>query len=363
MRRATIGLAGVLLTVSCGDACWQDDYDFVWHGEHVTVYGYGYTEADACGGSFTEIDGHTGMIMDELGIHDAPPSLYRWLSSDFAAQLDDTPCGGILECAWFGEAMSLMLPNMHEVVHTVEHHIGGDGCPRALSEGLAMYHNGPSPSWHLSPTADYGIRVLLEDGGVPLDGPAYVRAAHFVSYLIENYGPESVVELCEALPREPAMERWEEAIPATLGITLDQLLADYESYPQCSYPQMRARLWGCSGPADFTFTAKGDEFVVEAGCEDPQATNAVYGSIGDALLLRRVYFTEDRRVRVWAESLGTSGTGATVVTQECAACSEDPDVEVGNSEAGARLYRAGMHEVSVFFDKRDKVRLTMAAVY
>lgn len=53
----------------------------MWHGEHVTLYGYGQTEADACGGSFAELDGHTEQVKRDLGIEEAPAYTYRWLSA------------------------------------------------------------------------------------------------------------------------------------------------------------------------------------------------------------------------------------------------------------------------------------------
>lgn len=362
MRGAGVGLAAVLLTASCEDACWKDDYDFVWSGEHVTVYGYGYDEAAACGGSFAELDGHTAMIRDELGLNEAQPSVYRWISPGYWEELGD-PCLGLFACAWFGEVMSPVLPHMHEVVHTITDHIGSDGCPRLLDEGLAMVYDAPTPTSYLYPTPEFPLRDLMADG-VSTHGLQYVRAAHFVSYLVETYGQRSIVELCEALPREPSLERWEAAIPAILGVTLEELLADYDLYPWCTYPQMRARLWGCSASPDFTFAAVGDELVVEAGCEDNQATNGAWDDagwdfIGDALLLRRVSFTKDTRVKITVRSLGPSGLRPTYASQECASCSQDPDVFVLNVEEATHLYRAGQHEISVYFDKRDQVRLTM----
>ena len=365
MRGATSGLVAVLFMASCEDSCWQDDYTFVWHGQSVTLYAYGYTEGDACGGSFAELDGHTRMIVDELGVQDHPVSVYRWISRDFWEQLED-PCAGAFACAWPGEARSPVLPHMHEVVHTVTARIGDDGCPRLLDEGLAMVYDAPTPTSYLYPTPEYPLFDLLEVG-ITAHGLQYVRAAHFVAFLLEHYGPQSVVQLCEGLPAEPTLQQWEAAVSTTLGTTLDGLLTAYELYPWCTYPQMRARLWGCSGPPDFTFTAVGDEFVLEAGCEDRQATNGAWDDagwdyIGDGLLLRRVAFTQDTWLRVSANAPGPSGIRPTYSSQECAPCSENPDVFVLNVDEATHFYRAGRYEVAVYFDKRDPVRLTMTVV-
>ena len=67
MRSATLGTVAVLLMTSCY-ADWREDYDFAWQGERVTVYGYGHTKADLCGGSLAELDGHTAAIERALGV-------------------------------------------------------------------------------------------------------------------------------------------------------------------------------------------------------------------------------------------------------------------------------------------------------
>ena len=67
MRTPKHGFTFALLLTSC-DVDWRDDYDFAWHGENVTVYAYGYSEDDVCGGSFAELDGHIAMIERDLGI-------------------------------------------------------------------------------------------------------------------------------------------------------------------------------------------------------------------------------------------------------------------------------------------------------
>jgi hypothetical protein len=363
MHAARFGIAVVLLTTSCEDACWQDDYDFEWEGEYVTAYGYGYTEADVCGGSFAELDGHTAMIRAELGVEDAPPSVFRWLSPDFFES--ERPCPyDSAGCAPLDGAVAQTLPNMHEVTHTLTQHISSDGCPRLLDEGLAMRYYIYEPWEVLAPTwgdATMSLREAMEIG-FEWTGTYYAHAARFVSFLVETYGLESIVQLCEVLPMEPRLATWDDAVRNIYGITLEQLLADYDEYPECSFSQMRARLWGCSGPPDFTFPADGNEYVVEAGCEDLQATNAAFWT-GDAILLRRVYVQEGMLIRISASSLGTSGTAATYMVSECAPCSEDPgvDVEISDDSYDLLFLPAGMHEVSVFFDKRDQVRLMIGA--
>lgn len=239
--------------------------------------------------------------------------------------------------------------------------ISAGGCPNVLDEGLAMVYDGPLATWDLYPSADVDILPLLTAEPIPRTPDAYMRAGHFASFLIENHGPKAVIELCNAIPRKSTISQWTAAIQKTLGTSLDMLIADYAEYPQCNHQQLRARLWGCAGVPDVAFSTDSDHYIVDSGCADPQTTNS--GSyLGDALLLRRVYFEQDTWVEISARSLGDSGTGATYVSQECAPCSEDPQVLVELDDVDVQLFRAGLHEVSVFFDRRDPIRLSMRAL-
>lgn len=358
MRSATVAIT-VLLTMGCQED-WRDDYDFVWQGEHVTVYGYGHTEDEVCGGSFTELDGHTQRVLSQLGIEELPPIVFRWLSDDFWDQVDDTCQPGAYGCAGDGEVISRSLPHMHEVVHVLV------DCPRLIDEGLAMYYDGFFPvwmgraTWEIYPP-DHNVRDLMENG---MTGGIneYTSAAHFVSYLDETYG-RRFVELCEALPHEPTMDQWDDASRSVYGLSLEELLADYESYPLCSYSQLRAKLWNCLS-SDFQFWAVGDEYVVETGCDDPEATNTSWNE-EEAVLTRRIFVPKEMKIRVSSDAIG-HGPDPIHIIQQCGRCSEDPEVFVENTDNPfgdkVRTYRGGLYEVSVVFDKDVNVRLAIEAV-
>jgi hypothetical protein len=364
MRRSPFVLVLVLVTASCYND-WRDDYDFEWHGEHVSVYGYGYTEDDICGGSLAELDGQVAMIKAELGIVDAPPSIVRWLADDFAADLTETCGTGVSACEVLGEALAPTLPHMHEVTHTIT----ADGCPRLLSEGLSMYFDGAVatdwPTWEESMT----LREAMELG-FEWSGSFYIHGMRLVSYLAETYGLGAVMELCEGLAEQPTVEQWDIAARETLGVPLEQLLADYNDYPQCTYSQMRAKLWGCQRPADIQLYTEGQSYTIESDCNDPQATNAG-GGPGDAVLRRLLFVPWDMVIDVGVYALpdGQGPEPAYVIT-ECAACSENPGVFVdvtADPLYGYNLHtlRAGYYEVTVFFDRRDRValRLSVFAVH
>jgi hypothetical protein len=358
-RRMTILAAGPLL-LGC-DALWRDHPDFVWHGERVSVYGYGYTEADLCGGSLAELDGHTKLIERELGIEDAQPYDYRWISRDIWEQLEDEkPCSRTIACMTGIEAVSRWLPHMHEVTHLVTRHAE---CPRLLNEGLAMYYDGSSPT--VTGTVPWGSISIVDlmDGGLTDEnhGDQWGVVLHFTSFLAETYGPSSILDLCEEVGvYEPPLLAWEQAVPRAYGVSLEQLLAEYDAYPKCNYAQMPARLWGCSGGEDYTFWVPGQEYVVETGCDDPQATNGY----GKPVLTRRIYLFDDMKLRVSSNRIGV-GPDAVHTIQECKPCSEDPIVYVENTDPldpfdyDTGSFRAGLYEVTVEFNKGNNVRLSI----
>lgn len=364
MRASELGLALLVTLTNCGGD-WRDDYDFAWQGELVTIYGYGYTDDDVCGGSYVELEQHTTMIAEELGVT-VEPFGYRWLSPGRREQLEDDPCGGWPACVNGNDAIAEVLPLMHEAVHMITRNIGTDSCPTLIDEGLAMYYNHAVRLSSAEPLPDPDIvRGLFAGAPFPLER-TMPEAMHIVSFMAETYGTQAIVALCEVLPREPSREQWQAAMQEALGVTVEQFLTEYESYPQCTYPQMRAKLWGCRRPPDIMLRDVGQQVVIESSCNDLQATNAG-GGPGDAVLRRLVYVPWAMGVAVDVYSPGERrGPKPTYVITECVACSEQPEV-FGDQQhlvlGDQHELRPGYHEVTVFFDRRDRVRLSLEVAY
>jgi hypothetical protein len=256
---------------------------------------------------------------------------------------------------------------MHEVAHTITQHVGNDGCPRLLDEGLAQIYDGPGymdidEQWwdDLEMTPREAMEI-----GFEWSDAWYANAFRFTSFLVETYGVDSVVELCAALPIEPTLETWDDASRKVYGVALQHLLVAYENYPQCSLEQMRARLWGCSGPPDIVLSHVDDDLAILSGCEDTQATNASAGERGDAVLLRRLYVTREMIVEFTTRTAGERlGPMPSYIVQECVPCSENPGVFVDDDHQlePRHVLRPGMYEVSVYFDRRDAVELKVSVV-
>jgi hypothetical protein len=367
MRQPSLAAPALLLTLiatSCDNGCSAEHDSFTWRGERVTVYGTGYKQSDACAGSLDALDTQVQMVEDFLGVDSGRRYRFWWFSDDRWAEVEPCPPDALACANHDGVALSRNLPHMHEAVHMITHAIGDDGCPLALNEGLAEYFEDPVLGDWL-PSEDYPITELLAVEEFPSSKwEAYVRAAHFVAYLIRWYGGDSVRRLCEVLPRKSTLQDWESAVPEVLGLSLAELIADYEEdQPICSLAQFRSQLWGCTGIPDYIFDSDRKDsrrFEVEADCSDPRATNAAFGK-RNAALTRLVYFPTDAWIRVRASADGESGVGATMIMRQCVPCHEDPQIiRQGDNPYNIYNVRAGFHEVTVFFNKQDPVHLRMS---
>lgn len=171
-------LLALVLVVGCTD----DGVErFEWQGEYVTVYGYGYSEADVCAGSLTALDERIGMVMDILGVE--PPQQYRFTwASDDAWQERPFCAPPAFACSYRDKAWSRRLPDMHEAVHMVAASAAEDRCPPLLGEGLADYFDDPRLS-RVVPADNYSLTTLIDGHPLPQSARTYARAMHFVSYL------------------------------------------------------------------------------------------------------------------------------------------------------------------------------------
>src|SRR5690606_29256197 len=115
---------------------WEDEWDFVWHGEQVTVYGYERLEEQACGGSLAAVDAHSAAILEFFGETEPVHYDYRWMSHEV---VDGRCPPGASACTAYGEPWARELPDLHENAHGTIYNAWDGSCPSFLSEGLAEY--------------------------------------------------------------------------------------------------------------------------------------------------------------------------------------------------------------------------------
>ncbi|PRP93071.1 hypothetical protein ENSA5_45630 [Enhygromyxa salina] len=353
-----LGLLAVSLVVFAGcqpDAPnWRDEYTYVWEGEHVSVYGYERGEEDACGGSLGAVDRHSASLVEFFGFDESLHYDYRWMSQQIWEGKCPPEFGA---CTAAGVPHTRTVPDMHETAHAVSYTGRGRFCPSVIEEGLAEYFAEPRFYWRwwTDPELPGEIGELLTAAPVPFG--RYRRAGHFASFLVESYGSEAVAALCEAIPFDNAIEDWEDATRAVLGVELQDLLDDYGSYPLCHNQQYRARLGECGGEPDAT--ADPDEevvFEVSMDCSDP-------GTIGPlrshTVATRRIWFPEEMRTGVFI--VGEDGEAATLDfnIQQCAPCSAEPDLYTSTDLTTVFNFRAGMYELILFAEPEQSQTLTI----
>jgi hypothetical protein len=331
------------LVAGCqGEDAWKGDFDFAWDGKHVSVYGYDRDEEELCGGSLAALDANTAAILEAIGADDSLHFDYRWMSDAFYPGHCPPGAGA---CAASGEAYSRNIPHMHEAAHAIIYNAWGGWCTKFLNEGLAVYFSGPGVGTAPLPDANMARQYLTGD----FEGRnGYILAGHFTSFLFEEFGPEAVRELCQIMPEETTIADWENAFDVVLGKRVDEVLAEYEAYPVCVPHQYRARLGECNGEADVTYDGREVYFAVASDCSDERAL----GPIGDSsITVRRVWFAEDSIVNV-SVRLGNTllGDGHYFISQECAPCSEEPQI---NDSSHFSWFRAGMHEFIFMSDLAD----------
>ena len=324
---------------------WREDYDWVWEGEHVAVYGYGLATEDACGGSLDTLDLHIGSVADFFGYDETLQHEYLWISDE----IWDDRCHPAGACTASGVPWTRNLPDMHEATHAVSYVSRGRSCPSLLEEGVAVYFGAPGFHSISDPTSgEYviGVEDLLT--AAPLAYGDYERAGNFASFLVEEYGPEAIASLCEKIPFYNTLDDWQTAVPEVMDIELPELLAAYEQYPRCFGQQYRARWWECAGEPHVTVDPNVEVvFEIEMDCADEGMIGPVNGRM---IATRRIAAPQD----MWVNMHLLDETGQDVDLdynlQQCAACSENPDVYASSDFPPNFDLRAGVYELVVFAD-------------
>jgi hypothetical protein len=351
-------LAALLVLVGCQPEPhdWHDDYTFALEGQHVTVYAYDRSEAEVCAGSLAAVDQLSASTIALFGFDDSVHFDYHWMSGEFFEGKCPPKTGA---CTARGDGpRSRSIPDMHEVAHALSAEGKGRFCPDVLEEGLAEYLSGPRfyDKWYGQPELSADIVEILT-GSTISGGAEYERAGHFVSFLLETYGPEMVMALCAQIPIYHEREDWETAVPELLGIELPELLAEYDEYPVCSRQHYRARLWECDGQPDAVADPTQDViFEVALDCSDP-------GTIGPlssrAVATRRIFFPQPMRTAVYITDETGADPGLDFNLQKCAPCSATPDIFTSADLTVAFQFHAGMYDLILFGELDQPQQLTI----
>jgi hypothetical protein len=194
------------------------------------------------------------LLEDQFGIATTEPIriLMYGNDRDFASALRPNSAEWIGGVAY--SSMSLIIANVrpgtnaqreidrmipHEVSHVALHHASANpynSPPPWLDEGLATYVQAVGDP-RLAPALDRAVREgrLIPIGALrssfPLDPDqallSYAESLSIVTYLVETYGQRTVGELVTIYRQEVTHDQ---AVERVLGITIDQLDADWKNW-------------------------------------------------------------------------------------------------------------------------------------
>jgi hypothetical protein len=194
--------------------------DLEWEGEHVR-FGADNPE-QVCGGTLEYLDHRAGQLKARFGATHTID--YYWLPDgveSWCPKIDP-----IMGCTVRHEVFSTWVPHQHELVHTMS------SMPGVLEEGLATHWGDSWPAVPLAPRE--WLHEHLTGDADDISGPnEYARAAHFMAYLSETHGWESLLQLDASLHSRSKPEAVERAIFDVYGVTSSDLLAAYDEYPDC----------------------------------------------------------------------------------------------------------------------------------
>lgn len=315
-------LLPAVLVLGCAEDQWEEEYDFEWLGEYVTVYGYDRDASLACGESLVVTDAYVETL---LAFHESTVAVhidYRWMSVDFWARhanYEDVT-GYTIEA----EVFSIPIAHRHEIAHAVSHFVHEGTCTPVLEEGLAVILDDADPSFDDYDMWSLAIRDLLVFRGVPTPRE-YLRSGHFVAFLLEAYGVDGFHALCRTALRDgaPTLAAWNAATTSALGLALDQVLTAYAEYPQCNQHQFRARLSDCGGEPDVVVNSTEPTiFSFRLACDEP---DVVGDADGRMMLVRRVHVPEPGVYSVVVDDGGEIGSRAVIaIHEQCTICSALP---------------------------------------
>ncbi len=279
--------------------------DFEWEGEHVR-FGADNPE-QVCGGTLEYLDHRAGQLKARFGATQTID--YYWLPDGV-----DRLCPGFDEvagCVVDGEVFSEWVPHQHELVHTMS------SMPQVLEEGLATHWGDSRMLSSMAPRE--WLHEHLQGRINDISGHhEYARAAHFVAFLSETHGWESLVQLNNLLGDRSKPNAVERAIFDVYGVSSSELLAAYDEYPDCD------------GVVDVSFACEGEP--VPFGHEQPVLERVVDCSSETAIgPYAGMVFVEEiielspsiggsRIIRVAGDAVEKGGFA---LIRRCAPCSEN----------------------------------------
>jgi hypothetical protein len=291
----------VVLLIGCGDPL-PEPY---WEGEYIILAAE--QPERVCGGTAEYMDRRAGELFEKLGTD--PVKVEYYLLDD----VDEYCADNVVGCAHGSVVYAERVPLLHEIVHAR----ANDGMPTGLEEGLATYLGDPHPT--LPMASRERIAELLTQDIDDLETSAdYGRAAHFIAFLDEQFGWDSVRMLDTMLTAKSRAVDIDATFQVVFDHGIEAVLDLYAEYPDCT-GKVDTSI-ACTAPA----APGGFPSAVWEHQVDCAASNAV-GPDQDMVFVEQVIelgpaIALDRIVGMTGDAVDR---GAFVVLQRCGLCSEE----------------------------------------
>lgn len=313
--RLLCAVAAVGSTVACSDPGAAFEFpptDVVYEGDLVRIRAAPGLEP--CSGTGRSMEGMLSFLSSETGLGglDSPIDVY-WLDVDDVQEL----CKAgpeIVRCSLSTtEAVTTRMPEEHEVVHAYFERKGAPFRYSFFDEGLAMVYGTGAPVPAPQTSLD---EAMMFDRRMP--GAHYPRAGHFVSFMIDEFGPEAtaafVAESSSVTPESLAAD-----FEAHFGEPLERVVEAYSERSESCGGNGWQRFSACEQPPTEWRTELRWDVDVGAGC----SSEVSLGTVGRSVRERFIYET-DEDVVVRVEGIGVVETRPEVTLMRCGGgCDEE----------------------------------------
>lgn len=275
-------------------------------GDHV-VFAAEHPE-EVCAGTREYLDRRAGEMLERLG--SAPIQIEYYLVDDVSEYCPSMAYG----CGLDGVVYAETVPLLHEIVHARS----GAFMPPALEEGLASYFGDPFPLSEMA--SRERLAELLSSGETLTSGAEYARAGHFVAFLVETFGWETMLELDRKLGRKSSPTQLDAAFQSVFGVDVGGVLDAYHDFPEC-WGSIDTTLACASPPASTNepFFVTTFERVVD--CESLDGVGPHYGMVFvEAVIEVPPSIDGGRIVSVTGDG---AAKGGFAVMRRCGPCSEN----------------------------------------
>jgi hypothetical protein len=177
---------------------------------------------------------------------------------------------------------------------------------------------------------------------VQLPTALYGRAGHFVSFLLDIYGPEPTVELLEAARPGDPPEILKADITAAFGLPYENILNEYANYPVCSHDQFRWPIAECADGGQVDAIDDAWSIDVSIDC----ARNDVLGTrVGEDWTVRTITVVPPGTYLITVS--GEAGDLGFIELGHCSpGCASDKGIKIDVGDSQEVVLRPGRYHVT-----------------